>query len=73
MGPDEILRRYVLSHEKESILVEVHVRIPRGHYGGRATAIKILQAGLWWPTMHNDVTYYAKSYDVFQRKGKPSR
>ena len=44
-----------------------------GHYGGRAIARKVLRAGLWWPTLHNDAADYAKSCDVYQRVGKPSR
>ena len=34
---------------------------------------KILQAGLWWPTMHADARDYCHIYDVCQRTGKPSR
>ena len=44
-----------------------------GHYGGRATTRKVLRVGLWWPMLYNDAADYAKSYDVFQRVGKPSR
>ena len=73
LGPDEILRRCILPHEQGPILEEVHVDIAGGHYGGRATARKVLRVGLWWPTLHNDATDYARSYDVCQRVGKPSR
>ena len=44
-----------------------------GHYGGRATARKVLCAGIWWPTLHNDAEKYTKSCDVCQCVGKPSR
>ena len=73
MGPDEILRRYVLSHEHERILAEAHAGLARGHYGGRTTVRKILQAGLWWLTMHNYLADYAKSCDICQSMGKPSQ
>ena len=73
LGPDEILCRYVLLHEQERVLVEAHGRIARGHYGGRATTRKILRAGLWWPIVYANATDYAKSCDVCQRMGKPSR
>ena len=34
LGPDEILRRCILLHEKGPILEEAHAGITRGHYGG---------------------------------------
>ena len=34
---------------------------------------KVLRTGIWWPTLHNDVVGYARSYDVYQCIGKPSR
>ena len=53
-------------------MVEAHAAVAGGHYGGSATAKKVLQVGIWWPTLHNDVEGYARSYDVSQRIGKPS-
>ena len=40
MGPNEILRRCVLQHEKPLILAEAHSRAVGGHYAGKATAQK---------------------------------
>jgi hypothetical protein len=54
LGPNEVLRRYVLDHESLMILAEAHVGIAGGHYSGKPTAKKILTAGLWWPTLHKD-------------------
>ena len=48
MGPDEILRRYVLPHEQEMILAESHDGVAGGHYGGNTTSRKLLRTGLWW-------------------------
>ena len=73
MGPDEILRRCVLEHEKPLILAEAHSGPAGGHYGGKATAHNILTAGLWWPTVHKDARQYCHSCDICQRTGKPSR
>ena len=73
MGPDEILRRCVLEHEKLLILAEAHSGAAGGHYTGKATAQKILTAGLWWPTIHKDAREYCHSCDICQRTGKPSR
>ena len=38
LGPDEILRRYVLEHERQQILTEAHAGIAGGHYVGNPTA-----------------------------------
>jgi hypothetical protein len=37
LGLDEILRRYVLEHERRRILEEAHARIVGGPYAGKAT------------------------------------
>jgi hypothetical protein len=73
MGPDEILRRCVMEAERPLILVEAHEGIARGHYAGKATAQKVLRAGLCWPTLHRDAKDYARACDVCQRVGRPSR
>ena len=73
MGPNEILCRCVLEHEKTLILAEAHSGAAGGHYAGKATAQKILTARLWWPTIHKDAKEYCHSYDICQRTGKPSR
>ena len=38
MGPDEILRKCVLEHEKPLILAEAHSGAAGGHYAGKDTA-----------------------------------
>jgi hypothetical protein len=48
MGLDSILRRCVLDHERQDILWECHKKVVGGHVGGKATAQKFLQDGLWW-------------------------
>ena len=73
MGPNEILRRCVLEHERPLILAEAHSGAAGGHYAGKAIAQNILTAGLWWPTIHKDAREYCHSYDICQRTGKPSR
>lgn len=54
MGPDQILRRCVIEEEIPTILKEVHEGPVGGHRGPDTTVRKILLAGLWWPTLHND-------------------
>eukprot|EP00253_Pinus_taeda_P003181 PITA_03181 len=73
MGTDKILRGYVPEFERSSILADTHGGVTGDHYGGRATAQKILRAGLWWPTLHQDSKAYCKACNVCQRTGKPSQ
>ena len=73
MGPDEILCRCVLEHENPLILAEAHSGAVGGHYAGKATAQKILTAGLWWSMIHKDAKEYFHSCNICQRTGKPSR
>ena len=51
---DEILRRCVLEHEHPMILSEENAGVAGGHYAGKATVRKILQADLWCSTIHAD-------------------
>ena len=46
------------------ILSEAHVGVTGGHYVGKETMRKILQAMLWWPTLHADTKDYCRSCDV---------
>jgi hypothetical protein len=62
-----------MEHERPIILVEAHEGIVGGHYAGKATAQKILRAGLWWPTISKDAKEYCQNCDVCQRVGNPSR
>jgi hypothetical protein len=73
LGADNILRRCVMEHECPIILAEAHEGIVGGHYAGKATAQKILRAGLWWPTVSKDAKEYCQNCDVCQRVGNPSR
>lgn len=73
MGVDEVLRRYVLEHERHDILAEAHNGVAGGHYAGKETTQKILRVGLWWPTLHIDAHDYCKACDTFQQIGRPSR
>ena len=53
--------------------METHGGVPGGHYAGRVTAQKIICAGLWWPTLHQDSKVYFRACDVCQRTGRPSQ
>ena len=42
-------------------------------YAGKSTIQKVLTATLWWPIVHKDTKEFCRTYDVYQRIGKPSR
>ena len=65
-------RRCVHDDEKEIVLQEAHCRIAGGHYAGDATAQKIWQVGLWWPTTQKDTQVYCRKCDLCQRLGQPT-
>jgi hypothetical protein len=73
LGLDSILGRCVLDHERQDRLWECHSGVAGGHVGGKATAHKFLEVGLWWDMLFKDAKAYARSCDVCQRVGKPSR
>ena len=63
-GADGIWRRAVRSDEKDILMREAHYGVGGGHYAGDATARKIWQSGLWWPTTLKDAVRYAKECDL---------
>ena len=70
----DVLLRCVISQEQEAMLREAHCKpAAGGHFSGRITAGKILQSGLWWPTLKMDAHRYVKNCDVCQRMGQPSQ
>ena len=63
-GSDAICRWSVCDDEKETVLREAHCGIVGGHYAGDATARKIWQAGLCWPTTQKDAQAYYRECDL---------
>ena len=45
---DVILCRCVPTHEQKAVLQEAHAGPSGGHFASKATAWKVLAAGLWW-------------------------
>jgi hypothetical protein len=73
MSVDSILRRCVLEHERDIILVESHEGIAGGHYSGKSITQNLLRVGLWWKIVHKDAKKYCQKCDVCQRVDKPNR
>jgi len=72
LGPDQILRRCVREEEVFDILVTYPDGPYGGHFPAKRTTFKILQAGYYWPTLHQDVRRYINQFNRCQRVGKPT-
>ncbi|KAJ9562184.1 hypothetical protein OSB04_007344 [Centaurea solstitialis] len=70
---DQIIRRCIPKEEVTSIIHHCHSGPCGGHFGGQRTAIKILQSGFYWPTLHKDCHDFVKRCDECQRSGNISR
>eukprot|EP00253_Pinus_taeda_P014627 PITA_14627 len=72
LNPDQILRHCVREEEVFDILLTCHNGPCGGHFAAKRTTFKILQAGYYWPTLHQDVRRYISQCDRCQRMGKPT-
>ena len=70
-GKDGVMRKCIREDEFILILDEAHSRIVGGHFTTETTAWKVLQAGLWWPTLFSDAVEFVKRCDPYQRATKP--
>jgi hypothetical protein len=70
---DGIVRRCVPDEEINNVIYHCHTGPVGGHAASSKTQAKILQAGLFWPTMFKDVFHYVKSCDPCQKTGKMTR
>ena len=63
LGLDQILRRCVREEEVFDILLPCHDGPCGGHFAAKRTAFKILPAGYYWATLHQDVRRYTIQCD----------
>ena len=70
LGMDKILHRCVFDHKIPCVMSETHAGVTRGHYARTKNACKILQAGLWWPTIDMDTNSFCRCCDICQRTRK---
>jgi hypothetical protein len=66
---DQIVRRCVPQDEFHSILTFCHSHSYDGNFGGKKTTHKVLESGLYWPSIFKDVYHFCKSYEKCQRPG----
>jgi hypothetical protein len=71
MGMDDVLRRCVPEHEREDIINESHAGAVGGHFQADTTTRKVLQVGLWWPTLHKDCQDQVKNVIVVRGLDDP--
>jgi len=67
--PDQIIRRCIPEFEVPKILERCHASPYGGHFMGNKTALKVLEAGFYWPTLFKDAHNFAKSCDACQKTG----
>ncbi|KAL5827957.1 hypothetical protein ACOSQ3_019799 [Xanthoceras sorbifolium] len=71
--PDQIMRRCIPETEITSVLTFCHSEACGGHFSIKKTAAKILQCGLYWPTLFKDTNVFCRSCDSCQKLGALSR
>ena len=69
---DQIIRRCVPEGEQSGILSHCHDSAYGGHFASQKTAMKVLQAGFYWPSLFKDAYAMCKQCDKCQRLGKIS-
>ncbi|KAM7465833.1 hypothetical protein LguiB_013395 [Lonicera macranthoides] len=70
---DQIIRRCIPDEEIESVLTFCHTEACGGHLSFKKTAAKILQCGLYWPTLFKDTHHYCKACPRCQMLGGITR
>ncbi|KAJ8763895.1 hypothetical protein K2173_003677 [Erythroxylum novogranatense] len=66
---DQIIRRCVPKIEVPSVLQFCHSYACGGHFGPKKIARKIIECGLFWPTLFRDSYLFCKSCENCQRTG----
>ncbi|XP_058784400.1 uncharacterized protein LOC131659192 [Vicia villosa] len=72
-GLDGLIRRCVPEEEQRDVLKACHDSEYGGHFSGDRTAAKVLQSGLYWPTIFKDAQSIVKECDRCQRTGNISK
>ena len=72
-GPDSVIRRCVPESEQVDVLKFCHELQCGGHFGARKTALKVLQSGIFWESLHKDAVRFCLACDRCQRTGNISK
>ncbi|RDY00573.1 putative mitochondrial protein, partial [Mucuna pruriens] len=66
---DKIIRRCIPDAEINSVLRFCHSAPGGGHYGSTQTAKKVLDCGLYWPTIFKGTYHFVSTYEKCQKAG----
>ncbi|GKB48749.1 reverse transcriptase domain-containing protein, partial [Tanacetum coccineum] len=70
---DQVIRRYVHGKEALDILEACHNGPMGGHHGANLTAKKVLDAGIFWPTIYKDANVREKFHKGMRCLKIPSK
>ncbi|XP_028802716.1 uncharacterized protein LOC114757797 [Neltuma alba] len=70
---DQVIRRCIPDSEFESVLTFCHTLACGGHFSAKRTARKVLESGLFWPTLFHDAHEFCKKCSRCQFVGNISR
>ncbi|KAJ0465579.1 putative nucleotidyltransferase, Ribonuclease H [Helianthus annuus] len=73
IGVDQIIRRCVPETEFLEVLEHAHSSACGGHFSGQKTGHKVLESGLYWPTLFKDAFEFAKHCVNCQKMGGISK
>ncbi|KAJ0886463.1 putative nucleotidyltransferase, Ribonuclease H [Helianthus annuus] len=71
--PDQVVRRCIPDEEIPSVLMHLHSFACGGHFSGHKTGHKVLNSGLYWPTIFKDAFNFAKNCVECQKLGSISK
>ncbi|KAJ9535703.1 hypothetical protein OSB04_un001141 [Centaurea solstitialis] len=69
---DQVIRRCIPQWEFQSVLQFCHSEACGGHFGDKRTFRKVLECGLYWPTLMKDCYLFCKSCNRCQMTGNIS-
>ncbi|RDX68856.1 putative mitochondrial protein, partial [Mucuna pruriens] len=69
MCNDQVIRTCIQESEIQSVLHFYHAAAEGGHYGSSRIARKVLNYGLYWPTIFRDAHTFVLAYEQCQKIG----
>ncbi|XP_050147374.1 uncharacterized protein LOC126622668 [Malus sylvestris] len=70
---DKLIRRCVPEYEFKSILTFCHSYACGGHFGAKRTALKVLESGVYWPSLFKDAYEFCATCDRCQLTAKATK
>ena len=67
--PDQIIKRHIPEHDQSIVISLCYDHACGGHFSAKKTAAKILQCGIYWPTLFRDTHTYCTSCEPCQKLG----